>query len=91
MTSPGTKGKVLIVGALGVVGRAAMDVYLEDAGWQVLGLSRRLPGDETRAGWIAADLLDRDGLDAALSHHSDITHIVYAALQEEASARRQSR
>ena len=78
-------GTVLIVGALGVVGRAAMETYLEDPAWQVLGLSRRLPDEETRAGWIAADLTDRNTLEAALSAHAGISHVVYAALQEEAS------
>lgn len=85
MTKANAGGKVLIVGALGVVGRAAMDVYLEDPDWQVLGLSRRHPEQETRAGWIATDLLDEASLGTALSSHPDITHIVYAALQEEAS------
>ncbi|MBX9455409.1 MAG: SDR family oxidoreductase [Rhizobium sp.] len=81
-----TGGCVLVVGALGVVGRAAMDVYLDDPDWQVVGLSRRLPGETRRARWVAADLLDRDGLEAALAGHAgSVTHVVYAALQEEAS------
>src|SRR5690606_31592757 len=79
-------GSVLIVGALGVVGRAAMDVYLEDTNWHVTGLSRRRPEEEMRADWVSADLLDREALEAALAPCSkDLTHVVYAALQEEAS------
>jgi nucleoside-diphosphate-sugar epimerase len=78
-------GTVLVVGALGVVGRAAMDAYLKDVDWQVLGLSRRKPDHATRAKWISADLLDSEALDAALSDAGDITHVVYAALHEEAS------
>lgn len=78
-------GTVLVVGALGVVGRAALDVYLEDESWQVIGLSRRRPDQPTRAAWISADLLDADGLFGAIAAAGPITHVVFAALQEEAS------
>ena len=74
---------VLIVGALGVVGRAALDAYCAEPSWRVTGLSRRRPDFDTRAEWIAADLTDAAGLAAALAGRR-FTHVVYAALFEEA-------
>ncbi len=78
-------GSVLIVGALGVVGRAALESYEADAGWDVTGLSRRSPELETRATWINADLSDQQGLAAALAGAGPFTHVVYTALREEDS------
>lgn len=78
-------GSVLIVGALGVVGRAALEAYEADDGWDVCGLSRRRPEFSTRADWIDADLLDAPALAGALAAKEPFTHVVYAALQEEAS------
>ncbi|MCB1446320.1 MAG: SDR family oxidoreductase [Rhizobiaceae bacterium] len=78
-------GTVLVAGALGVVGRAALDVYLEDGRWRVIGLSRRQPEEATRAAWISADLLDGERLSAAIAGAGPISHVVFAALQEEAS------
>jgi nucleoside-diphosphate-sugar epimerase len=83
---PGTEGgTVLIAGALGVVGRAALDVYAEDPAWRVIGLSRRRPETAVAADWISADLLDGPATRRAISQAGFITHVVFAALQEEAS------
>lgn len=76
-------GTVLVVGALGVVGRAALDHYAAQPGWWVIGLARRLRPEDVQAEWIAADLKDREALRAALSGIDPITHVVYAALHEE--------
>lgn len=78
-------GTVLIAGALGVVGRAALDVYLEDPAWRVIGLSRRQPDQTSRAEWISVDLLDAAATKAAMAEVGEVTHVVFAALQEEAS------
>lgn len=78
-------GSVLIIGALGVVGRAALAEYEADDRWDVTALSRRAPDFATRGGWISADLLDRSALEASLAGAGPFTHVVYAALQEEAS------
>ncbi|PYE23920.1 nucleoside-diphosphate-sugar epimerase [Rhizobium sp. PP-CC-3A-592] len=78
------EGSVLIVGATGVVGRAALEVYESDDHWDVAILSRKAPGFPTRAAWIGADLGDPDGLATALEGAGPFTHVVYAALQEEA-------
>lgn len=59
---PGTEGgTVPAAGALGVVGRAALDVYAQDPAWRVIGLSRRCP--ETT---VAADCRGDGGQGAGL-------------------------
>jgi len=78
-------GTVLIAGALGVVGRAALEVYLKDADWRVIGLSRRRPEQASRGEWISADLLDAEATASTIAGSGSITHVVFAALQEEAS------
>jgi nucleoside-diphosphate-sugar epimerase len=74
---------VLIAGALGVVGRAALAHFETLPGTRVIGLSRRKPDFETRAGWINVDLTDAEATAAAVSGVNDVTHVVYAALFEE--------
>jgi nucleoside-diphosphate-sugar epimerase len=76
---------VLIVGALGVVGRAALDLFTQTPGWSVIGLSRRKPDFETSARWISANLKDLVGLREQLAQEGKISHVVYAALHEEQS------
>ncbi|HXD41845.1 MAG TPA: NAD-dependent epimerase/dehydratase family protein [Ramlibacter sp.] len=76
--------KVLVVGALGVVGRAAMERFAATPGLQVAGLARRSPDFAPGASWIAADLRDAQATARALQAHRDITHVVYAALNEQA-------
>lgn len=78
-------GSVLIVGASGVVGKAALETYRQDAAWDVTGLSRRRPVWGEGANWLEADLTDADGLKDMVAGAGPFTHIVYAALQEEAS------
>ncbi len=80
------KGKILIAGALGLAGRAAVR-HFEKLGWEVIGLSRRTSaqayrGHASRAQYISVDLRDRDDCEAKLSSLSDVTHIVYAAVYE---------
>lgn len=76
-------GTVLIVGALGVVGRAALDHYLGQAGWRVIGLSRRARPTELAAEWISLDLSDAGSAGDALAGFDPISHVVFAALHEE--------
>ena len=77
-------GKVLIAGASGVVGAAAVEEFLAQ-GWQVVALSRRKPEiASTRAfEFLSVDLQDTAASKAALSRLTDITHVVYAALYEK--------
>ncbi len=78
-----TNGTVLIAGASGLVGRAAIEHYAQ-AGWQVIALSRRKPLVATGAHHIAVDLADRLSCGERLAAVQGVTHIVYAALQEKA-------
>ena len=78
-----TRGKLLVVGALGVVGRAAMERFAGREGLQVVGLARRAPDFAPGATWVSADLRDAQATAAALAPHRDTTHVVYAALNEQ--------
>lgn len=81
MSAP--RRKVLVAGALGVVGRAAMERFAGRGGLHAVGLSRRAPDFATDATWVSADLRDRDATLAALKPHRDATNLVYAALNEQ--------
>jgi nucleoside-diphosphate-sugar epimerase len=76
--------KVLIAGASGVVGAAAVAEFLRQ-GWEVVALSRRRPelAGEQRFEHLAVDLRDASASRAALSKIRDVTHVVYAALYEK--------
>ena len=76
-------GTVLIVGALGVVGRSAVEHFETRDGWNVVGLSRRGPNFETSARFVSADLMDGAGVEAALAQVGPITHVIYTALFEK--------
>ncbi len=78
-----TARKVLVVGALGVVGRAVMEHLCGQQDVQCVGLSRRAPDFAPTATWISADLRDAEATRLALAPHGDITHVVYAALNEQ--------
>ncbi len=76
--------KLLVIGALGVVGRAVMQRFAGRAGIATVGLARRTPDFAPEATWISADLRDAQATREALAAHSDATHVVYAALNEQA-------
>ena len=81
-----TRKKILIAGALGLTGCAAVRRF-ESLGWDVVGLSRRTPAQayrnhESKARYIAVDLRDRADCEAKLSDLADVTHIIYAAVYE---------
>ncbi|MBP0443805.1 SDR family oxidoreductase [Roseomonas sp. SSH11] len=78
-------GRVVIAGALGLVGRAALDRYLAD-GWEVVGLSRRRPPEDLGARFISVDLTDAAACREALSGLG-ATHLVYSALYEKPELR----
>jgi nucleoside-diphosphate-sugar epimerase len=53
------RGKVLVAGASGLVGHAAIE-HFSRLGWEVVGVSRRSPADLPKAELVSVDLLDRD-------------------------------
>lgn len=72
--------KAVVVGALGVIGRYVVET-LEDAGWEVVGLSRRPAEDRERIRYVSVDLLDHASVAATMDAASDATHVFYAAFQ----------
>src|SRR3981189_1829716 len=76
--------KVLVTGASGLLGVAAIEKFLS-AGWEVVGVSRRKP--ELPSGWdvefLSVDLRDEETARAAFGPLTDITHIAYTALHEK--------
>lgn len=84
--------KVLVAGALGVIGRALVERLAAREGVQVIGLARRAPdaglleslrGAQRPVQWLSCDLQDTAATRAALAAHRDATHLVYAALYEK--------
>lgn len=74
---------VLVAGATGVVGAAAMEAFLA-AGDRVIALSRRPPQIEhARLAHLPLDLTDRPACLAAGAQLAGVTHLVYAALFEK--------
>jgi len=79
--SPGRH--VLVAGATGVVGHAALRRFAERGDCQVTAVSRRQPLDCRGARHRSLDLLDRDACRALTGELGDVTHLVYAALHEK--------
>src|SRR5262245_31438067 len=75
------QNKAVVVGALGVIGRYIAEKLVEEAGWQVVGLSRRKASDRSRYQHIAVDLLDAEDTKRKLAELADVTHVFYAAFQ----------
>lgn len=78
-----TEKRVLVVGGLGLVGRAAVEVLGAGGEHDVIGLSRRPPDDALDARWVTADLADLGALREGLATAGPITHVIYAALYEK--------
>lgn len=75
--------KLLVAGALGVVGRAVVERFVGRPDVEVVALSRRAPDFAPQAHWVSADLRDPQAAAQALAGHRDVTHVVYAALSEQ--------
>jgi nucleoside-diphosphate-sugar epimerase len=71
----------VVVGALGVIGRALVARLTTEEGWDVVGLSRRLPDEATGAEHISVDLLDAADSERRLGELTGATHVFYAAYQ----------
>jgi nucleoside-diphosphate-sugar epimerase len=73
---------VLVAGATGLVGRAAVEHFTR-AGYRVTAVSRRRPFDTYGAAFLSVDLGDPAACQAAFGSIRDVTRIVYAAVHEE--------
>ena len=72
--------RVLIAGATGLVGRAAMKHFGPHC--DVLALSRRRPEQTFGARWLPLDLTDTAACARLAPELAEVTHLVYAALYE---------
>ncbi|MFM9941736.1 MAG: SDR family oxidoreductase [Hyphomicrobiaceae bacterium] len=77
-----SKKTILIAGATGLVGYAAMKHFGSQPDCDVIAVSRRRPDETFGATFIAADLDDRDACQRTFGGMDRITHVVYAALYE---------
>ena len=78
-----TGGRVLIAGASGVIGTAAVEHFAGLADWHVIALARRYPTvGNVPFKHVAVDLHDRDACAALVQSLPPITHLVYAAVSE---------
>src|ERR1700730_8053304 len=75
--------KVLVTGASGLLGVAAIEKFLS-AGWDVVGVSRRKPELPTGRDieFLSVDLRNEEAARAAFEPLTDVTHIAYTALHE---------
>ena len=74
---------VLVAGASGVVGRAAIRHFARCDGWDVIGVSRRIPEQVPGARLFNLDLADVEACADLMSRvGADVTHLVFAAQYE---------
>ena len=74
--------KVVIAGATGLVGYAAMKHFGAQPACDVVALSRRKPDNTFGARWLGLDLTDAAACSAMAPQFAGTTHLVYAALYE---------
>lgn len=82
---------VLVAGVHGVSGKAAAEAWAAVPNTKVYGLSRRDAELPKGVEGIAVDLLDRADVARKLGALTDVTHVVFAAYIEKASAAERSK
>ncbi|MET0724648.1 MAG: NAD-dependent epimerase/dehydratase family protein, partial [Tardiphaga sp.] len=80
--NPMTDKKVVVAGATGLVGNAALRHFGGAGGCEFVVLSRRKPRELYGARHIQVDLTDPAQCTQAATALQDTTHLVYAALYE---------
>jgi nucleoside-diphosphate-sugar epimerase len=78
-----TRNTVLVAGASGLIGRAAVEHFARQKDWNVVALSRRAPEVDVAVEHLAVDLMDQAAVEAVAARLTDVTHLVYAALMEK--------
>jgi nucleoside-diphosphate-sugar epimerase len=73
---------VLITGASGLVGYAAMKHFASEPGCDVIAVSRRKPDETFGARFVPADLTNTQHCAELFGAMTGVTHVVYAALHE---------
>ena len=74
---------ILIAGASGLIGRAAIEHFARQPDWRVIALSRRAPEVDVVVEHLAVNLMDREAVAALAPRLAGVTHLVYAALMEK--------
>ena len=77
------KKKMLVAGASGLVGFAAVQHFAKLNDWEVIGVSRRIPEGLDGATLISVDLTNKNRCAEVFGRMSDVTHVAYAALYEK--------
>ncbi len=78
-----SKRKILVAGASGLVGSAALRHFVKLDNWEVVGVSRRIPEGLEGVTLISVDLGDKARCADVFGQMSDVTHLVYAAVNEK--------
>ncbi|MBM3648114.1 MAG: NAD-dependent epimerase/dehydratase family protein [Alphaproteobacteria bacterium] len=74
--------RVLVAGATGLVGHAALKQFAAQKDGEVIAVSRRRPSETFGARWLPLDLADAAACAALAPELAGVTHLVYAALHE---------
>src|SRR3979411_2600603 len=74
--------KVVVAGATGLVGNAALRHFGGSGGCEVVALSRRMPRNLNGARHVQVDLANPDQCTRAATELQGATHLIYAALYE---------
>lgn len=74
---------VLVVGASGLVGTAALRHFAARPGWRAIGFLRRPPVGLDGIEMISADLMDPAAVAGLAPRLAEVTHVVFAALYEK--------
>ncbi len=74
--------RLVVAGATGLVGNAALRHFGQVGGAEVIALSRRKPRELHGARFVPIDLTDAAQCAAARAELKDTTHLIYAALYE---------
>lgn len=85
-----SKNVVLVAGVHGVSGRTSAIEWSKAPGTKVYGLSRRMAEIPANIEAIRVDLLDRNDVKQKLGGLKDVTHIVFGAYIEKATAQEKS-
>jgi nucleoside-diphosphate-sugar epimerase len=76
------KKTILIAGATGLVGYAALKHFTQNPAQDVIAVSRRAPRETFGARFVPVDLTDTTRTRAMIRGLTNVTHLVYAALFE---------
>jgi nucleoside-diphosphate-sugar epimerase len=77
------KNTVLIAGATGVIGAAALARFASAQDWQTIAVSRRTPETPGNFKHLSLDLRDASACQQHSRVLSEVTHFIYAAVTEQ--------